>query len=120
MSSNARSHRVSRRPSKIEETAMLINDMMNIESRNDCNGISTGSVFTPTGFTVSEEDRRHLTEDGAASRNTEPRSLTSISFLQEVRRSGISDVNRPDEWIALDVTVDSGSTTQKSIVAFAQ
>ena len=26
-----------------------------------------------------------------------------------MRRSGISAVNKPDEWIALDVTVDSGA-----------
>jgi hypothetical protein len=108
MSSNARNHRVSLRPSKIEETAMIINDMMNVEIRNDCNDVSA-SAFTPTGTTVSEEDRRHLTEDGAASRNTERQSLTSISLLQEVRRSGISAVNRPEEWIAIDVTVDSGA-----------
>ena len=87
---------------------MIINDMMNVEIRNGCNDVSA-SAFTPTGTTVSEEDRRHLTEDGAASRNTERQSLTSISLLQEVRRSGISAVNRPEEWIAIDVTVDSGA-----------
>ena len=34
---------------------------------------------------------------------------TGISLLQEVRRSGISAVNNPDDWIAIDVTVDSGA-----------
>ena len=88
---------------------MIINSMVNIDARSDRNCVSSASAPTPTGFTVSEEDRRHLTEDGVASRNTERRSLTSISLLQEVRRSGISAVNRPDEWIAIDVTVDFGA-----------
>ena len=30
-------------------------------------------------------------------------------MLQEVPRSGISAVQRPDEWVLIDVTVDSGA-----------
>ena len=30
-------------------------------------------------------------------------------MLQEVSRSGISSVQRPDEWVLIDVTVDSGA-----------
>ena len=37
------------------------------------------------------------------------RALTRISMLQEVPRSGISTFQRPDEWVLLGVTVDSGA-----------
>ena len=36
-------------------------------------------------------------------------ALTGISLLQKIRRSGINAVRKPDEWIMLDVTVDSGA-----------
>ena len=42
-------------------------------------------------------------------RNPCSRALTGISLLQEIRRSGISAVQKTDEWIMLDVTVDSGA-----------
>ena len=37
------------------------------------------------------------------------RALTGISLLQEVPRSGNSAVQRPDEWVLVGVTVDSGA-----------
>jgi hypothetical protein len=79
------------------------------ELNMDFSGISATSAYSTSDVIVSEEDMRHLTEDGVACRNTKSRPITSISLLQQVKKSGISAVNRPDEWIALDVTVDSGA-----------
>ena len=113
MSLNAHNHRVSLRPSKIEKTAMLINEMMKpaIESGNDCNGVSTASAFTPTSVSpcLRRVGATSLKMAQLAETRTHSRPLTSISLLLEVKRRGISAVNKPDEWISLDVTVDSGA-----------
>jgi hypothetical protein len=109
LSSNGRNHCALLRPSRIEETAIIVNEAVKDELNMGFSGISAASAYSTSDVIVSEEDMRHLTEDGVACRNTKSRPITSISLLQQVKKSGISAVNRPDEWIALDVTVDSGA-----------
>ena len=36
-------------------------------------------------------------------------SLGQLSILQQVKRPGISTVKNPDEWIEIEITVDSGA-----------
>ena len=92
---------------------MLINEMMQpaVGSRNDCNCASTASAFTPTSVPpclrrISATSLKMAQLDETRNHS---RPLTSISLLQEVKRSGISAVNKPDKWITLDVTMDSGA-----------
>ena len=91
---------------------MLINEMMKpaMDSRSDCNGVSTALAFTPTSVPpcLGRIGASPLRMAQLAETRNHSRPLTSISFLQEVKRRGISAVNKPDEWITLDVTVDSG------------
>ena len=110
---NTQNKRTSLHPSKIEETAMIINELMNSneDNRSGHNYVSSVSDFTPIS------DRSCLGRISATplrmAQLAETRSPSDtsggISLLQEIRRSGISAVNNPDDWIALDVTVDSGA-----------
>ena len=110
---NTQNKRTSLYPSSIEETAMIINALMNSneDSRSGHNYVSSVSDFTPIS------DRSCLGRISATplrmAQLAETRSPSDtsggISLLQEIRRSGISAVNNPDDWIALDVTVDSGA-----------
>ena len=110
---NTQNKRTSLHPSGIEETAMIINELMNSneDSRSGHNYVSSVSDVTPIS------DRSCLGRISATplrmAQLAETRSPSDtsggISLLQEIRRSGISAVNNPDDWIALDVTVDSGA-----------
>ena len=90
---------------------MLINEMMKpaMDSRSDCNGVSTAAACTPTSVPpcLGRIGATPLKMAQLAETWNHSRPLNSISLLQEVKRSGISAVNKPDEWIMLDVTVNS-------------
>ena len=57
--------------------------------------------------TIHRPRKRHPLQ--AETRDQCNRALNGISMLQEVPRSGISAVQRKDEWVLLEVTVDSGA-----------
>ena len=73
---------------------------------------SVGRLFSGTDDgscrrTLHTPRERHPLQ--AETRNQCDRALNGISMLQEVRRSGISAVRKPDEWVLIEVTVDSGA-----------
>ena len=106
---NTQNKRTSISPSRMEETAMLITEMMN-SNKDSCSGhqsVSSVSELTPTQSCLGRICATPLRMAQLA--ETRDTADTGISLLQEVRRSGFSAVNNPDDWIAIDVTVDSGA-----------
>ena len=112
---NARNQRDTLRPSMIEETAIAVCGI----AFNSCSEFdhhppfgSVGRLFSGTDEgscrgTLSTPRERHPLQ--AETRDQCDRALNGISMLHEIRRSGISAVQKPDEWVLIDVTVDSGA-----------
>jgi hypothetical protein len=71
---------------------------------------SVGRLFSSTddgscrGTSISPCNRHPLQAE-----TRKDSGMSGISLLQQVTRSGISAVQRPDEWVMIDVTVDSGA-----------
>ena len=115
---NARNQRDILRPSMIEETAIAVCGI----AFNSCSEFdhhppfgSVGRLFSGTdegscrGTLSTPRERHPLQAETRSQCDGSARALNGISMLQEVPRSGISAVQRPDEWVLIDVTVDSGA-----------
>ena len=102
-------------PSPIEETAIAVCSYAFSECEDFDHHPPVGSV----GWSLFNTDDGSCKGTIHRPRKRQPlqaetldqcnRALTGISMLQEVPRSGISAVQRPDEWVLIDVTVDSGA-----------
>ena len=100
---NARDQRDTLRPSVIEETVIAVCGI----AFDSCNGIGHHPPIGSVGRSLSSTDdgscrgtihrprKRHPLQ--AETRDQCNRALNGISMLQDVRRSGISAVQRPDE-----------------------
>ena len=112
---NARDHRKTLRPSAIEETAIAMCGI----AFNKCNALGHHPSIGSVGRSLSSIDdgscrgtihrprKRHPLQ--AEIRDQCNRALDGISMLQEVPRSGISAVHKPDEWVLFEVPIDSGA-----------
>ena len=76
-------------PSTFEETAIAVMKEFNWAATSDIDDISEP--------VVTAVDNDHAV------------SLGQLSILQQVKRPGISTVENPDEWIEIEITVDSGA-----------
>ena len=112
---NTLNQRTILRPSPIEETAIAVCSHAFSECEDFDHHPPVGSV----GWSLFNTDDGSCKGTIHRPRKRQPlqaetldqcsRALTGISMLQEVPRSGISAVQRPDEWVLIDVTVDSGA-----------
>ena len=103
------------RPSTIEETAIAVCSY----ALSECEELDHHPPVGSVGWSLFNTDDGSCKGTIHRPRKRQPlqaetldqcsRALTGISMLQELPRSGISAVQRPDEWVLIDVTVDSGA-----------
>ena len=105
------------RPRPIESAALEVLRMMNVNelTMNDYDSESEISVSNFHEFESDDESREvasHPPEDARQVRRNsygQGGAMNGLSVIQEKPGRTISIVNKPDEWVAITVTVDSGA-----------
>ena len=91
------------RPSNIEEAAMQLQEALRLfESLSRDKDKNSNALDTCV-------DADHPARHGGAIGGTNRAPRDGISIMEVVKKPGISAIQRPDEWIQIEVTVDSGA-----------